>query len=728
MENALMTDMRALWDDSGSPDDVSMSNPHARRWKCDRCGQSYKATMATMKRAYGMTGYACPVCAGITVAPGYNDLGTVHPDIASRLDDPGSASGILATRRTPLTFSCTRGHPLFNATIRQMRDGYECPLCRSGLLTDNVGIASEWDYVANHDDPSCPDAPVGLTSGSSRNVHWRCHECGHMWMNHIVNRCRRGQGCPVCAGRTMGKRMRERNAERTPFSDIPDSRLWDDARNPDSPDSISATSIQRRWFICGNGHHVRKEVRDVSRKGLRCRYCAVKDPVSAHGGLMELWAEDGRDPALTPVGYSRPLHWHCRECGQDFTSRANPLVKRLDQRGTACPYCSFSLFAPGVNDLGTTRPDLAEELSDPSLAARMDEHDDDMVAWVCRADTSHGTYMASPAQRVAGVRCPLCEAAGADGLDMPVPMVEPSGLDMDDGIGGYIDSILPDGEHAIRNHDVDGHGHVVDMFVPSRGVAFCFNDFESHNEYRVTANHDHDLMDACARVGVKLFIIWEDDWRDRAPIVRDMVSTKLGLSRYSPVYARKCRVEECDSADLHSFLDRYHIQGHVQGSTCLRLVSPSGDTVAGMVCMTDSGGVMTIRRYATSGNVPGGFSRLLRHAIKLVGPSSVITFSDDGVSDGGLYARLGFVPDKRIYRDYSYVVDGRRVHKFNYRIKRFMSDPGLKYRPGLTEHDLARLNGLVRVYDAGKIRWRLDPHNHMVERTVGTSIRGKAES
>ena len=48
---------------------------------------------------------------------------------------------------------------------------------------------------------------------------------------------------------------------------------------------------------------------------------------------------------------------------------------------------------------------------------------------------------------------------------------------------------------------------------------------------------------------------------------------------------------------------------------------------------------------------------------------------------------------------------GARRHKFNYRKKKFKTNPSLQYQEGLTERELATLNGLFRVYDAGKVRW-----------------------
>lgn len=58
-----------------------------------------------------------------------------------------------------------------------------------------------------------------------------------------------------------------------------------------------------------------------------------------------------------------------------------------------------------------------------------------------------------------------------------------------------------------------------------------------------------------------------------------------------------------------------------------------------------------------------------------------------------------------IKEHYGAVVKNSRVHKFNYRLKRFRNDPELKWEEGLTERELAHLNNLYRIYDCGKTRY-----------------------
>lgn len=88
-----------------------------------------------------------------------------------------------------------------------------------------------------------------------------------------------------------------------------------------------------------------------------------------------------------------------------------------------------------------------------------------------------------------------------------------------------------------------------------------------------------------------------------------------------------------------------------------------------------------------------------------LGCTEIVTFADHQVSNGGLYENLGFILDKELSPDYRYLVDEDRKHKFGYRITRFKNDPYLKYKEGLSESQLAKINGIKKIWDCGKSRY-----------------------
>lgn len=68
--------------------------------------------------------------------------------------------------------------------------------------------------------------------------------------------------------------------------------------------------------------------------------------------------------------------------------------------------------------------------------------------------------------------------------------------------------------------------------------------------------------------------------------------------------------------------------------------------------------------------------------------------------------------------DYICITKREKYPKLGYRLKRFRNDLELQYEEGLTERELAKLNGLNRIWDAGKIKWVKTINNKPIEKNV----------
>lgn len=119
--------------------------------------------------------------------------------------------------------------------------------------------------------------------------------------------------------------------------------------------------------------------------------------------------------------------------------------------------------------------------------------------------------------------------------------------------------------------------------------------------------------------------------------------------------------------------------------------------------------MLELTRYATRVNLPGGLGKILSH-VQRAYPSvtKIVTFADHYVSNGDMYQRLGFEAEQVCAPDFTYRVGVERIHEFNYRRKRFRNGPTLRYDSKLSGRELADLNGLERIWDAGKTRYALD--------------------
>ena len=193
-------------------------------------------------------------------------------------------------------------------------------------------------------------------------------------------------------------------------------------------------------------------------------------------------------------------------------------------------------------------------------------------------------------------------------------------------------------------------------------------------------------------------------------IVKSMIAHKLGVSQEERVYAIKTALHPLESSQARLFLDSYHIQGSARSTAYFGLYD-SNNTLIAVSSWRKNKDTLYLDRYATSCIVVGGMGKMLKKGKELAkeyGCTKIVTFSDHQVSDGRLYEKLGFTLDKEITPDYRYLSQGARKHKFGYRLKRFKNDPELTYREDLTEKELAKLNGLERIWDCGKSRYTIN--------------------
>ena len=208
----------------------------------------------------------------------------------------------------------------------------------------------------------------------------------------------------------------------------------------------------------------------------------------------------------------------------------------------------------------------------------------------------------------------------------------------------------------------------VDIFIPSRNIAIEFNGLYWHSALYLDKNYHYDKWKKCADAGVRLLTVWEDEWENKQDIVKSHIKHVLGLNNDEKVYARNTVGEP--------------------------ITKGTGDNYQ-------------LVRFATSKTVVGGFSKLINYFEKNYEYELLITFADLGFSDGALYEKNGFVLDKVMAPDYSYIVQNtvQRFHKFGFRRERFEKDPLLIFDESLSERQLAEVNGLERIYDCGKLRY-----------------------
>lgn len=468
-------------------------------------------------------------------------------------------------------------------------------------------------------------------------------------------------------------------------------------RNPYPVAGVKPGSSKKAWWVGPCGHEWESAIDNRVYGNTGCPFCSPTRVSKVLPGFNDLetrfpeiakqWhpTKNDKKPSEVAPGSKQRAWWLC-EYGHEFYS----VIKMRTGRGTGCMGCRGRVN--GVNKSGSIESNL-ELISEWDFSKNKLQPKDVspgsqiQLWWKCEK----GHEWQAPAQtRTAGHGCKICALHGTSNAERD--------------LSAFVSSL---GVEVRDHHRQIDPRYEYDVTVPALKIAIEFNGLYWHSIKHKPKNYHLDKTLAAEAAGWSVIHVWEDDWRDRREVVERMLARKLGVSTEERLNARDLEFRLVPSPHARKFLDANHIQGAGGGSWRGGLFR--GDEVVALMLMKSrGGGDWELTRFATSSIVRGAHSRLLKRAIEELAPKSIVTFADRCVSDGGLYEDAGFVVDGEIAPDYMYSSHGAtREHKFNYRLKRFREDSDLKYVEGLTEWELAELNNLHRVYDAGKVRWAL---------------------
>jgi hypothetical protein len=246
------------------------------------------------------------------------------------------------------------------------------------------------------------------------------------------------------------------------------------------------------------------------------------------------------------------------------------------------------------------------------------------------------------------------------------------------------------------------HPKEIDIFLPDYNLAIEYCGLYWHSENMKNDKLYHKLkMEECVKLDIQLLTIFEDEWTFKKDIVKNTLLHLTNKSSNS-IYARKCNIKVINSKDKDTFFNNYHIQGTSRGTINLGLFHHN-DLVACMSFLKNKNEYI-LNRYATSGYVVGGFSKLLKFFQSNYEWTQLVSFADLRWSNGKVYELNGWTLDTILPPDYSYIEYNKRVHKFNYRHKHLPKK--LKnYDSQLSEWENCKNNNIYRIWNCGLKRY-----------------------
>lgn len=634
------------------------------------------------------------------------------PDIAKQLH-PTKNVGIdihklAAYANKKLWWQCEKEHEweakVANRTAHQSR----CPYCsgkkilvgETDLNTTHPTIATQWHPTKNG-----TIIAAGVSAGSNKKFWW-LDEFGHEWEATVNSRVGGKTGCPYCAGTALIRGQSDLASQNPTIAN-----QWHPTKNMSlTPSDVHVSSAKKAWWLDELGHEWEAAIysRTVGKNG--CPYCGNRKVLPGfndvlHSQLAHYWDYDANtvSPDTVISNSTKSYSWTNSTCKHSWKRTAHEMLKN-----DACPYCSGRTLLNNFNDLKTLFPLVAAEWDYKHNEGHKPEEftagSKFKADWIC---AKKHTWKTAIHVRTAGSNCPECVAATAN-------YVSQGEKDIAKFLNALNIPFVQSNRSVLKNLELD-------FYIASHNLAIEFNGLYWHSEEAgKSPKYHYEKWLAAKNQGVQLLQIWEDDWLSRKEIVLRAIAHKLGKSSEfntlypeygtpAKIYARKTSIQHINTRQAKDFFEKHHIQGFASGSYYLALADSDDKVRAVLTLRKEQQDVLNIIRYATAGTVAGGFTKLLKYAERTYQPSSFITFADHTISDGKLYENNGFVQDKELPPDYMYVIKNKRQHKFGYRLKRFQTDPNLKWEKGLSESQLAKLNKISRVWDAGKTRYKYIP-------------------
>lgn len=190
----------------------------------------------------------------------------------------------------------------------------------------------------------------------------------------------------------------------------------------------------------------------------------------------------------------------------------------------------------------------------------------------------------------------------------------------------------------------------IDLYCPDYKIGIEFNGDYWHQEVKVGTRYHRDKSLAAANKGVFLYHIFEYEWKDpakQAKIKAQLVN--LFGKNSQKIYARQCDPQPVPASQKTEFLEANHLQG-----------TDTAPIAYGLYYKKELVAIMTFKKPYFNHNfdwelsrfcckagvtVVGGASRLFKVFLENYS-GSIISYSNNAKTRGGLYETLGFSREK----------------------------------------------------------------------------------
>jgi hypothetical protein len=271
----------------------------------------------------------------------------------------------------------------------------------------------------------------------------------------------------------------------------------------------------------------------------------------------------------------------------------------------------------------------------------------------------------------------------------------------------------------------------LDFFCEQHGIAIEMNgDYWHCDHVRQNPEYHFEKWQRCDQLGIRLIQISETDWCDKNQLVKNMLLTAFGkTSLQGSIGARKFKIECIDSKSAMEFVEQYHLQGGLRGSTHNYGAFLNGTLRAVMSYGWTRGKKQhrrfELKRWVTDNqhSYPGLFSKTFKFSLSDHSHDEIVSWSMNDWFTGNVYAQCGWEFIKVIKPSYRYFVESKGRHKSYLTKEKIVMRYGDKYPEikqwildGATERQLTEYLMIPRIWDSGKREWQWKEQSNQTPR------------
>lgn len=385
-------------------------------WKCNECGNSWYATVASQNDSIK---HGCPYCSGRLVLEGKTDLLTLFPEIAEEWDYDKNGdllpNNVSSKSSLKVWWRCSEGHE-WKATIgNRTHNKSGCPRCKIESVNSFCEQAVYFYVKQAFPDAINSDTHLGVEldifiPSINTGIEYD-GEAWHSLKRRIDNDIKKNSLC-----KEKGIRLVRIREPRLPKIENCISFIRDDSTSSNSLDNVISNLLQ----FLGNFDI---QINTNSDSGEILAQFATKKYENSLAHCFPAIASEwhpSKNGNLTPDRInkaSRRKVWWLGKCGHEWEMSVSDRTrkdstdsenKKIKPRN--CPYCNSKRILPRFNDLQTQFPEIALEWH-PTKNGDLKPEDvmpgsSRKVWWLGKCGHE---WQATPNKRCTGKRnCPIC--------------------------------------------------------------------------------------------------------------------------------------------------------------------------------------------------------------------------------------------------------------------------------------------------------------------------------